>query len=295
MASASPKAKAGSRVAVLMGGRSAEREVSLESGKAVLAALRARGWDAVDIDVGHDPCGQLAEARADVAYIALHGRYGEDGCIQGLLESVGMPYTGSSVASSAIAMDKVLTKRLLAGAGVPTPPWSYPASIESVHKLELPIVLKPPREGSSVGLYILKDASEITRVLSEARADHGALLAEQYIRGRELSVAVLGSEAEARALGTIEIETSSGQYDFEAKYESQATRYLCPTPINTATRLPAFALGDADANWLISLLILGARQKCRLPSPCDRFHSAKICVHEKAGSVGHRRSGKANF
>lgn len=220
------------RVAVLLGGRSAERAVSLESGAAVLAALRERGWDAVAIDLGDDPARQLAEAGAGCVFVALHGRWGEDGCIQGLLESLRLPYTGSGVLGSAMAMDKVVSKRLFEGAGLPTPRWAFPATLASVRTLGLPAVLKPRAEGSSVGVVVVRDEAGLSAQLGGSAGSPSAeRLAEAYVPGHELSVAVFGSGEAARVLGTVEIRAAAGHYDYEAKYAREDTEYLVPAPL----------------------------------------------------------------
>lgn len=234
-----------SRIGVLMGGRSAERAVSLESGTAVLAALRDRGWEAIGLDVGADPCLQLQQARLDAAFVVLHGRYGEDGCIQGLLESIGLPYTGSGVLASAVAMDKVLCKLLFVAAGLPTPAWVHPVEQVNALRLGLPLVLKPRAEGSSVGLVIVRDSAALTSSLELLSADQRAsLLAEAFVAGRELSVAVLGTGDKARVLGSVEIRAASGVYDYEAKYERDDTEYLVPAPVSAplAERIGEIAL-----------------------------------------------------
>ena len=218
-------------VAVLCGGRSSEREISLQSGRAVLGALRSAGHRVVEIDVGHDICAQLSAAKPDVAFIALHGAWGEDGCIQGALELLGIPYTGSGVRASAIALDKVTTKRLFVAAELPTPAWRYPARAEDIAELGLPLVLKPPTEGSSVGLEIVSEADRAKELLLAAP---GVLMAEAYVPGRELTVAVLGSGSEARVLGVLEVCAASGNYDYDAKYLRDDTRYLVPAPIPAA-------------------------------------------------------------
>ena len=215
------------RVGVLMGGLSAERDVSLQTGSAVLKALLSRGHDAVAVDVGRDPCGQLRAAGVEVAFVALHGTWGEDGCMQGLLECLHMPYTGSGVQASAVAMDKVLTKKLFAAAGIPTPAWACPADHASVIELGLPAVIKPLRDGSSVGLTIVREEAGIDDALAAARDP----MAEVYIPGHELSVGVLGHGDDARVLGSVEIRPQGGHYDYEAKYLSDDTEYLAPAPV----------------------------------------------------------------
>ncbi|PID39028.1 MAG: D-alanine--D-alanine ligase [Proteobacteria bacterium] len=221
------------KVGVLAGGRSAERAVSLESGSAITAALVERGYEVQLLDIAADPCACIRGAEIDVALIALHGRWGEDGCVQGLLEAQGIPYTGSGVTASALAMDKVQSKRLFDAAGLATPPWSYPATVESCLDLGLPVILKPRAEGSSIGLGVVRDEAQLQRQL-EAAAE--PLLAETYVGGHELTVGVLGAGDEAVALGTLEIRPASGLYDYEAKYESDDTLYLTPAPFSEAVR-----------------------------------------------------------
>ncbi len=231
------------RIGVLLGGLSAEREVSLESGRAVTDALRSRGYHALPVDVDESICRRLSEARIEVAFIALHGRFGEDGCIQGLLESIGIPYTGSGVLASALAMDKVTAKRLFDAARVPTAPWTYPATADAVRGLGLPAVVKPRGEGSSVGMSVVRSEEELEPALERAGAPLGALC-ERYVKGRELSVAVLGRGASARALGSVEIRPAAGIYDYQAKYTRDDTEYLVPAPIPAAlaARLSELAL-----------------------------------------------------
>jgi D-alanine-D-alanine ligase len=218
------------RIGVLMGGLSAERKVSLETGAAVAAALRLRGYDIVDLDVDRLICQQLIQEGVEVAFIALHGRYGEDGCVQGLLEAMGLPYTGSGVLASALAMDKVHSKRLFEAFGLPTAAWSYPSTQDAVRSLGLPAVIKPVREGSSVGLSVVREEDELERALERAGGPEAAL-AERYVAGREIAVGVLGSGDEARCLGSVEIRPADGLYDYEAKYLRDDTEYLCPAPV----------------------------------------------------------------
>jgi D-alanine-D-alanine ligase len=226
-----------------MGGRSAEREISLQSGTAVLAALRRLGHDAVGIDVDLTVCQQLKTLKAEVAFIALHGRYGEDGCIQGMLETLGIPYTGAGVLASALAMDKIVSKRLFDSAGIPTPPWCLAtlADHRQALALGLPLVLKPRCEGSSVGLKIVRDQADLGVALAE-RA--GPQLVERYIAGQEISVAVFGQGEAAQCLGTVEIRPVEGIYDYAAKYQRNDTQYLVPAPLDATvlSRLEALAL-----------------------------------------------------
>ncbi len=223
------------KVAVLMGGRSAEREISLRSGSGVLAALRRRGVDAHAFDPAERALDELARDGFARVFIALHGRFGEDGTVQGALELLGLPYTGSGVMASAVAMDKVFTKRIWLSHGLPTP------AFEVVHRgdvlrelpdrLGLPLILKPPHEGSTIGISKVSGYSEIAEAFELAARYDDAVLAEQFIRGRELTVAILGRGADAVALPVIEIQAPGGNYDFQNKYFGDATRYLCPAPL----------------------------------------------------------------
>jgi D-alanine-D-alanine ligase len=220
----------GKKVAVLYGGRSAEREVSLKTGEACAEALRSRGLDVTLVDAGLDLDVRLRALRAEVAFVALHGRYGEDGCAQGLLESMGVPYTGSGVLSSAMAMDKVVSKLVfreagLALAGYRVFPTSRAASI-GVADLPagLPAVVKPACEGSSVGVHVVKEAGELTAALADAARFKGDLIVEEYLRGQEVNVAVL----DGVALGTVEMVPSREFYDYVAKYTPGSTTYHVP-------------------------------------------------------------------
>ena len=211
------------RVGVLMGGLSAERPISLKSGKAVLAALKARGYDAVAVDVGRDLPAKLAGI--DVAWIALHGQYGEDGCVQGLLEVMGIPYTGSGPAASAAAMDKITTKRLLARTDIPLPGDEVWRSGDPVPRdVTLPVVAKFPEGGSTLGLHIVKEAAQLEPALQDLAGLGNEVLLEQFIAGDEITCAVLDGEA----LPVVGIVPNEGFFDFEAKYTEGTTRYEVP-------------------------------------------------------------------
>jgi len=222
------------RVAVLKGGWSAEREVSLNSGAACAKALRARGYDVVEIDAGRDLADQLKAARPDAVFNALHGQWGEDGCVQGLLEVMGIPYTHSGVLASSLAMDKQRTKLVLANAGVPSPEGRVMSRFEAAggHAMAPPYVIKPNAQGSSVGVHIIRKGDN--RPPSELASDKWALgdevLVEKFIPGRELTVAVMGD----RAMCVTEITTELAFYDYEAKYAPGGSRHVLP-----ATVLPA--------------------------------------------------------
>jgi len=216
------------RVAVLLGGWSAEREVSLKSGRAVLAALQARGVAAEAVDVGPDVLQRLAAGGYDRAFNALHGRGGEDGVMQGALEVLGLPYTGSGVLASALCMDKLRTKQVWAGAGLPTPPYavldanSEPEAVAAA--VGLPLIVKPVHEGSSIGMSKVEDAAGLAAAYEAAAEYDAEVMAEAWVSGAEYTVAVLAGEA----LPTIRLETPRDFYDFEAKYEADTTRYHCP-------------------------------------------------------------------
>lgn len=222
------------RVAILYGGRSAEREVSLWSGEAIHRALVEKGYDAFLLDVDLEVAARLRESGADVAFIGLHGRFGEDGCVQGLLESMGIPYTGSGVLASALALDKVASKHVFVTRGIPTPLHVSlsPAQAESVRvedlPFSLPVVVKPASEGSSVGVKIVRTPEDFPVACREAAGFKGDILVERYHKGREVQVAVVDDEA----IGAIEVVPAAEFYDYQAKYKSAgATKYLFPAPL----------------------------------------------------------------
>lgn len=216
-------------VAVLMGGLAAEREISLRSGAACAKALEGEGFEVTTVDVGHDAAAVLAAVKPDVAFNALHGRYGEDGCIQGVLELLRIPYTHSGVMSSAVAMNKEVAKTVMAAAGVPIPRGRVVHRREAAkaHVLAPPYVLKPVSEGSSFGVFIVKEDQEHPpQELTRADWPHGDLmLAEEFIAGRELTCAVMGG----RPLGVIEIVAADGGwYDYQAKYAKGGSKHILP-------------------------------------------------------------------
>jgi D-alanine-D-alanine ligase len=232
------------KVAVLMGGWSAEREISLRSGAAVLAALRQSGVDAHGVDVGRGLLTDLAEGHYERAFIALHGRGGEDGVVQGALELLGLPYTGSGVQGSALGMDKLCCKALWHGLGLPTAPWSVLAQEtdlgETLSRLGVPLAVKPAREGSSIGITKVMEAAELRSAWLGALRYDAAVLAERWISGEEYTVALLGEAA----LPAIRLQTPRSFYDFEAKYRADTTLYLCPCglPADAEARLQELAL-----------------------------------------------------
>ncbi len=216
------------RVGVLMGGRSSEREISLRTGRAVADALEARGHLVIRVDLDQRRWSSvLADARIDVAWIALHGTLGEDGCIQGLLEIEGIPYTGSGVLASALAMDKVMSKRVFESNRIPTPAWRIVTEPADALAVGLPVVVKPSEEGSSVGVTRVLEERDLGAAIDVARRLHGVVLAERMIAGNDFSVGILGETV----LGTVEIRPKNAFYDYEAKYERKDTEYLCPAPL----------------------------------------------------------------
>ena len=226
------------KVAVLMGGRSSEREISLLSGNGVLQALRAKGVDAHGFDPASESLQALKDGGYDRAFIALHGRYGEDGTIQGALELLGIPYTGSGVMASAIAMDKVRTKQIWIAQGLPTPRYLSINAIDQldtvVQYLGLPLIMKPPHEGSTIGITKVTAADQLVEAYAAAARLDREVMAEEYIDGRELTVAVLGSGEQAAALPIVEIRAPQGNYDYQNKYFTDDTQYLCPAPLPEA-------------------------------------------------------------
>jgi D-alanine-D-alanine ligase len=238
------------KVAVLLGGPSSEREVSLMSGNAVLAALRSRGVDAHPFDPAERSLFELAQERFDCVFIALHGRFGEDGTVQGALETLRIPYTGSGVMASALAMDKWRTKLVWQAAGVPTPRYRIGDARSDwmglVAELGLPLIVKPAREGSTIGITKVTtvDHDEL-RLAFDAAAQHDPLvLVEEFVSGMELTASILGE----RALPLIRIEAPQGNYDYQAKYFSDETRYFCPCGLDAAleARIQADSLRAFD-------------------------------------------------
>jgi len=226
------------RIGVLLGGQSAEREISLKTGQAVHRALLRLGYDAVPIDVDASFLQQLRDTKVEIAFVALHGPGGEDGTIQGLLEMVGIPYTGSGVRASAIAMHKVTAKALLDYHGIPVPPGTVvrsgkrgKASPVPPAGLKWPVVVKPAAQGSTFGVSIVRQASEWRAALRHAHNYDQVAVVEAYIAGREITVSVLGGSSEPLALPAIEIQAPGGFFDYAAKYEKGRTTYLCPAPL----------------------------------------------------------------
>ena len=226
------------KVAVLMGGSSAEREVSLMSGTGVLQALRARGVDAHAFDPAHGDLSELKQAGFARCFIALHGRHGEDGTVQGALELLGIPYTGPGVLASSIAMDKTMTKRIWRAEGLPTPDWRQVASREETEQalaaLGAPMIVKPAREGSTIGLTKVTEAGQCAKAYELASRYDPEVLCEQFIEGDETTCPILGEGAGAHALPVIRIVAPQGNYDYQHKYFTDDTQYHCPSGLPRA-------------------------------------------------------------
>ena len=233
-------AQALGKVGVLFGGRSAERDVSIMSGRGVLAALTSKGIDAHAFDPGQRSLAELAAEKFDRVFIALHGRFGEDGSLQGALEQMGIPYTGSGVMACAIAMDKIYTKMVWLQKGLVTPRYcsmTAATDLDAVAaEIGLPLIVKPPHEGSTIGITKVSQAGELQAAYEVAAGFDEVVLAEQFITGREFTVAILGRGAQARALPIIEIVAPEGNYDYQNKYFTDTTQYFCPAQLDPALR-----------------------------------------------------------
>lgn len=278
------------RVGIIMGGPSAEREVALASGRRVADALTERGHAVVAIDwtgADHNLWADLRRENVDVAFVALHGTLGEDGCVQGLLECAGIPYTGSGVLASALAMDKVASRRVFDEASIETPRWTIFEGPADVERIGLPLVVKPSREGSSVGISIVRDEAQLDAALRLARRLHGVVLLEEFVAGREIEVAVLDGEV----IGEVEVRPAGEFYDYAAKYQRTDTKYLVPAPLSPAerqlchdlARRAHFALGCAGVTRTDLLLSPTGRAVClevdTLPGLTDRSLVPKIVEH----------------
>jgi D-alanine-D-alanine ligase len=221
------------RIGVLMGGISAEREISLRSGSAIYNALKGLGYNAVSIDIGSDICDVLDKGKIDVAFLALHGGYGEDGSIQGMLEVLGIPYTGSGVLASALAMDKEASKKVFLYHGIPVPPFEVLTREHRAKSIDfkLPWVIKPATEGSSVGVNIARDKGNFEKALETAFSYGSRVIVEKYIEGQEIHIGILNG----KVLGGVEVRPSLEFYNYEAKYTAGLTEYILPPEIAAET------------------------------------------------------------
>lgn len=234
-----------SRIGVLMGGLSREREISLRSGAGCLAALKSLGYDAVGVDVDRDVAETLRHEGVEVAFLTLHGKYGEDGCMQGLLELMGIPYTGSRVLASALGMNKVRTKQIAVFHDIPTATFEIFDGGQDLEKvcgramgnLSFPVMVKPWEEGSSLGVTKVDDPGRFTEVIVETCRDFSGVMAEEFIEGDEITVGLLEDGRSMTALPVLQLKPASEFYDFEAKYNHGRTEFIVPAeiPEETAT------------------------------------------------------------
>ncbi len=260
------------RIGVLMGGWSGEREVSLRSGKNVLAALKRQGLDAVGIDVGRDIAQKLVKQKVEVAFIILHGPFGEDGTIQGLLEMMGIPYTGSGVLASALAMHKGYSKKIFQESGIPTPNYCWlgryrDEKVDPEHCLEmlgLPVVIKPAAEGSSLGVTIAKTPAQAERDARAVLRKYGQAIVERYVSGMAVTTGVLGTDSGSRALPVLELVSKSEFYDFKAKYTPGLTEFHVPA------RLPGALYRKVQETAVAAHRALGCRGWSRVDAIVDR-------------------------
>jgi D-alanine-D-alanine ligase len=244
------------RIGVLLGGRSAEREVSIKSGTAIYDTLFGLGYNVVAVDAGEDLCSVLKKKKIDVAFIALHGGHGENGAVQGMLEIMGIPYTGSGILSSALAMDKEATKKIFLYHGIPMPAFKIISRGGVIPPLPfpLPYVIKPATEGSSVGVEIVKKESALKKALQKAFLYGEKVIAEKYIKGKEVQIGILND----RVLGGVEVRPSLEFYNYEAKYTAGLTEYILP-PL-----LPEKIYDGAKAIALQAHKALGCRGATRV-------------------------------
>ena len=274
------------KVAVLMGGRSAEREVSLMSGTGVLKALQGQGVDAHAFDPAATPLGELQQRGFARCFIALHGRFGEDGTVQGALELMGIPYTGPGVMASAVAMDKLMTKRIWLAEGLPTPAWRQVHSTADTRAafaaLGSPMIVKPVREGSTIGLTKVTSLDQCDAAYALAAGQDPLVMCEQFIAGDEVTCPVLGAGDQARALPVIRIVAPDGNYDYQNKYFTDDTKYLVPCG------LPDGEEAAIQALVLKAYQVLGCRGWARADVMIDAQRRPWLLeINTSPGMTGH--------
>lgn len=266
------------KIAVLMGGPSDEREVSLNTGNAILQALREKGYQAIGLDlIPQQLFEQLKEHQIEVVFNAIHGKYGEDGAVQGALELIGIPCTGSGLMASAVAMDKAVSKRLFLAAGIPTPRSrlyrktvdKQKISGEILAEFSIPVVVKSSAQGSSIGVTIVEEENQLLPAIDQAFEYSNDLLVEQFIDGREVTVAVWG-DSQPQALPMIEIVPHSGRYDYRSKYTKGATDYIIPARLDerTASQVQQAAVS--------AFTVLGCRGIARVDIMIDRSNNPYV-------------------
>lgn len=275
------------KVAVLFGGTSAERDISLMSGQGVLQALMAQGVNAHAFDPAQRPLQALKDEGFDRCFIAMHGRGGEDGTLQGALQLLGIPYTGSGVMASSMSMDKIMTKRIWRFEGLPTPDWRLVASAEeceaALAALGTPMIVKPAREGSSIGLTKVTDRSQCAQAYQAAARHDPEVLCEQFIDGEETTCPVLGEGKQARALPVIRIQAPQGNYDYQNKYFTDDTQYHCPSG------LPADEESKIQALVVQAFQVLGCRGWARADVMIRRADRQPFLleINTSPGMTGH--------
>jgi D-alanine-D-alanine ligase len=260
------------RIGVLMGGWSGERPVSLRSGQNVLAALKRQGLTAVGVDVGRDVAQVLVRQKIQAAFVILHGPFGEDGTIQGMLEMMGIPYTGSGVLASALAMHKGYSKKIFQESGIPTPNFCWVGQdqeqkIDAPHCLEmlgLPVVLKPAAEGSSLGVSIAKTPEQAEKGVKSLLRKYGEAIVERYVPGMAVTTGVLGTGDKARALPVLELVSKNEFYDYQAKYTPGLTEFHVPA------RLPGAVYRKVQETAVLAHRVLGCRGWSRVDAIVDR-------------------------
>lgn len=228
------------KICVLMGGHSGERAVSLRSGQRVFDSLKSQGFNVISMDLEDDLISRLKRAGVEIVYLALHGKYGEDGVVQGLLDYAGIPYTGSKVLASALAMNKLAAKRIFDAVGIPTPRYleidrsaAILQEIEKVKKLfPFPLVLKPTSEGSSLGVHLIKQPSELDEILAKVVNEYEEVFVEEYIKGKEVTVGIIGRGQDLQALPILELVPKREFYDYEAKYTEGLTEFILPARLS---------------------------------------------------------------
>ena len=228
------------RICVLMGGRSGEREVSLRSGKRVFGSLKKQGFDVISMDLEDDLISRLRKEKVDIVYIVLHGRFGEDGTVQGLLEMAKIPYTGSKVLASALAMNKLASKRVFDAVGIPTPRYLEVSASNHVKKeaerirkvFPFPLVLKPTSEGSSLGVTLIREREKFDKILEKTVAEFKDVFVEEYVRGKEVTVGILGRNNDIQALPILELVPKNEFYDYHAKYTAGMTDFVLPARLS---------------------------------------------------------------
>ena len=238
------------KIAVLCGGRSGEREVSLRSGKNVFASLKKQGFNVTMFDLTDDLIAKLKKKDIDLVYIALHGKYGEDGAVQGMLEIAGIPYTGSKVLASALAMNKLAAKKIFSASGIPTPAFmeinpsgDIKKEAERVRRVfPFPLVIKPVSEGSSLGVSVIKKEAELEKALAKTVKQFSEVFVEEFIQGKEITIGVIGRHDDLQALPILELVPKKEFYDFEAKYTAGLTNFILPARLSQPLTAKAQAL-----------------------------------------------------